>query len=220
MNELQQHGAAEQQAPPVTLATPSITSVTDSGRALTKAREAASLLVPYARYGSQKIGHVGVIGLSLCIFSLAALFSANGPLHQQVSSKAIDLENARQHTSQGSRDQLPDVQAASAQRLVNELPSRNDLPQIMGQVVSIAAASGITLDRGNYDFSTTDSSAIASYSLSLPVRGTYPQVRKFVENTLAAIPVLALDSMRFERNEVSEQTIAADLEFAILVGSQ
>jgi Pilus assembly protein, PilO len=221
MNELQkQQDTAPQLNSRSTLATPALLPANGSGGVLSKLRNRTSLMVPYARYGAQKIGPIGVIGLSLCIFSLATLFSTNGPLHQQVSSKTIDLESARQIASGANRDELPDMQAASAKKLVNELPSRNDLPQIMGQIVTIAAASGISLERGNYDFSTTDASDVARYSLSLPVRGTYPQVRQFVENTLAAVPVLALEGMRFERNEVAEQSIAADLEFAVFVGGQ
>jgi Tfp pilus assembly protein PilO len=130
-----------------------------------------------------------------------------------------DLENARAQASTRNLEDLPNVQSASAQRLVDELPSRNDLPQVMGQIATIAATAGLTLDRGNYDFAPTDSSLVARYSLRLPVRGTYPQVRQFVENTLAALPVVALESMRFERSDIAEQSIEADLEFAILVGS-
>ena len=204
-----------QSLPPATDVQPPATPA----RSLSAARVTASNLVPYARFAAQKIGHVGIVGLSLCIFSIATFLTANGPLHQRVATQSVDLDAARAAAGSESRADQPDLQSASAKRLVGELPNRNDLPQVMGQIVAIAAASGLALDRGNYDFSTTDSSSIARYSLSLPVRGSYPQVRQFVENTLAAIPVLALDKMRFERNEVADQTIEADLEFAVLVGS-
>jgi hypothetical protein len=89
----------------------------------------------------------------------------------------------------------------------------------MGQIVTVAAAAGLTLDRGNYEFMATESGEVSRYRLDLPVRGSYPQVREFIENTLAAVPVAALENMRVERNAVADRTIAADLQFAVLVRS-
>ncbi len=182
-------------------------------------RVRATSLIPYARYGAQKLGHAGIIGLSILIFCTAAFVSANGPLHDQIASQTLELDNLRAISSseQGSvgASNPPD----SAREIIAQLPSRNDLPQIMGQIVAVATAAGLSLDRGSYAFTSTESGDISSYHLNLPVRGSYPQVREFIENTLAAVPAAALDSMRVERNEVSSQVIAADLEFAVLVGS-
>lgn len=182
-------------------------------------RLSGSSLIPYARYGAQKIGHAGIIGLSFLIFSIATFFSANSPLREQILSQTAALEDARdlagsQQNTGGSGDP-----AGTAQELIKELPSRDDLPEIMGQIVTVATAAGLTLDRGNYEFTATESGDVSRYRLNLPVRGSYPQVRAFIENTLAAVPVAALESMRVERNQVSDQTIAADLKFAVLVGS-
>lgn len=182
-------------------------------------RKNASSLIPFARYGARKIGHAGIVGISLLIFSLVLLFTANAPLHERISSQSLELDSARSTASNRAQPGPENRQSHSAQQIVKELPSRNDLPIIMGQIVTIATASGLMLDRGNYEFSTTESNVISRYSLSLPVRGGYPQVREFIENTLATIPVMALESMRIERNEISDKNIAADLEFAILVGN-
>ena len=178
-----------------------------------------SSIVPYARYGAQKIGPAGIVGLSLCIFSIVAFLSANGPLRESIATQESALEGARvaagnQRVSRDRNDPAADVR-----QLVSQLPSRNDLPQILGQIVTVAAAAGLSLERGSYEFTTTESGSISRYQLDLPVRGSYPQVRQFVENTLATVPVVALESMRVERNDVSNQSISAELQFAVLVGS-
>jgi hypothetical protein len=174
-------------------------------------------LVPFANYGAQKLGHLGVIGISVFLFSLVAMISANLPLHQQISSQSVELEGARAAAGGRNRSGQRETEAGTAQRLVDELPTQNDLPQILGKISSIATEAGMALERGSYEFSATESSSISSYRLSLPVRGSYPQVRKFIEETLAAIPVVALESMRVDRNDVSDQFVIADLEFAVLV---
>lgn len=182
-------------------------------------RMRASSLIPYARYGARKLGHAGIIGLSILIFSAAAFVSTNSPLHDQVASQTLELDNLRAIASNEHGSVRASYPLDSAREIVAQLPSRNDLPQIMGQIVAVATAAGLSLDRGSYAFTSTESGDISSYRLKLPVRGSYPQVREFIENTLAAVPAAALESMRVERNEVSSQVIAADLEFAVLVGS-
>jgi hypothetical protein len=202
------------------VASPAQLPETTASRVAVFTKLSPSALIPYARYGAQKLGHAGIIGLSFLIFSVAAFFSTNTPLHDQVLSQSAALENARdlagsQQSTGGGNDPF-----GAAQQLVRELPSRDDLPEIMGQIVTVAAAAGLSLDRGNYEFTATESGDVSRYRLNLPVRGSYPQVRAFIENTLAAVPVASLESMRVERNEVTDRTIAADLKFAVLVGSK
>lgn len=179
-----------------------------------------SPLLPYANYGAQKIGRLGIIGIALCLFSIAATISANRPLHDQVAAQAVELENMRASAADGESPGRETNQQIDKREVVDELPARDELPRYLGEIVSIAATTGLSLDRGDYEFSDTQSSAISSYRLTLPVRGSYPQVRQFIEETLAAIPVVALESLRVERNTVSDQIIAADLEFAILVRNE
>ncbi len=179
-----------------------------------------SSLIPFAHYGARKLGHIGIIGISLCFFCIVAMFSANSPLHEQISSQTAMLSSLRSSADNTGRSTTASERALSPRQLVDELPARNDLPRILGQIVTIATASSLSLDQGDYEFSATESRAISSYRLTLPVRGSYPQVRRFIEDTLATIPFVALESLRVERNEVSDQIIAADLEFSVLVGNR
>jgi len=178
-----------------------------------------SSLIAFAQYGAQRLGHVGVVGISLIFFSIVASYSANGPLHEKTSSQAAELESLRLTSGNTNRAERKDDGTLSAQQLIDELPAHNDLPEILGQILTIATASKLSLDQGDYEFADTQSSAISSYRLTLPVRGSYPQVRQFIEQTLAAMPYVALEGLRVERNEISDQIIAADLEFAVLIRS-
>jgi hypothetical protein len=219
MNELQvKHESQDASTPIMAAVSPETASKLPQSRSATGL--ARSSLIPYARYGAQKLGHAGIIGLSLLIFSIVSFFSTNAPMRDEVSSRAADLENARALAGQQQHSGTRAAGSGPAAQIVSHLPSRNDLPQIMGQIVTVATASGLALDRGSYEFTPTESGEVSRYRLTLPVRGNYPQVRQFIENTLAAVPAAALEGMRIERSEVSNQVIAADLQFAVLVGSK
>jgi Tfp pilus assembly protein PilO len=179
-----------------------------------------SSLLPFLRYGADRIGPAGIIGVALCFFALVASISATGPLKAQAAAQRSELDALRSHTRQATASEQGNETQQNARRLVDELPARNDLPQILGRIFAIASEAGLSLEKGGYDFSDSRSNAISFYRLSLPVRGSYPQVRRFIENTLASMPVIALERLRFDRSEVSDEIIAADLEFAVLVRNE
>jgi hypothetical protein len=180
-------------------------------------RESAASVIPYVEYGAQRLGKLGIIGLSLCIFSVIAFLSGNTQLRNELGEQMAALNAAREAAASGeptSSERSPEQRATM---FVGSLPTRNDIPGIMASVVAVAAASGLELESGSYEYVTGDD-AISRYRISIPVNGSYPQIRKFVENTLATVPVIALDSLRVERDSVSQQVIQADLRFSVLLG--
>jgi Tfp pilus assembly protein PilO len=169
-------------------------------------------------YGAQRLGRFGIVGLTLCVFSLITIASTNIPMRQQLALQSAELDSARAEAAEARRPgtiQSPQQQATS---FVSKLPTRNNVPEIMATIVSVATASGIKLERGSYEYIATDTDTIARYEMSLPVTGSYPQVKEFVENVLATVPSIALDSMRIERGDIADSVIAADLKFSILLG--
>jgi Tfp pilus assembly protein PilO len=176
-----------------------------------------SSIVPYLEYGSQRLGKLGVLGVSLCFFSFIAFLSGNLQLHRELSEQTTQLDLARQEATSGSatpRIQSPKQRATA---FVSELPTRNEVPGIMAKLVAVAGASGIALESGSYEYVAAADGHIARYRASFPITGSYPQIRQFVENTLSTIPVISLDSLRVERDNVSQQVIQADLRFSILL---
>lgn len=191
-----------------------------AARTALRVRESTSAIVPYLSYAAQRLGHLGVVGLALGIFSLIAFTSGNLALHRQVSEQMADLAVARAVVATDAGHGPDPSPAAAAGRFVDSLPGRNEVPQIMGSVVAVAATAGIELERGSYEYVNPDEGAIARYRMTLPINGSYPQVRQFIENLLATVPAIALDNMRIERDTISDEVIAADLRFTVLLESE
>jgi hypothetical protein len=90
-------------------------------------------------------------------------------------------------------------------------------PAILSVVITQATEAGLELESGQYEFAPSRSGRIARYRLNFPVRGTYPQLRQFIDGTLAALPAVALEGLRLERKTVGEDVLDADLGFAVIV---
>jgi hypothetical protein len=180
--------------------------------------QSTSTIVPYLSHGAQRIGRLGVVGVSLCVFSVIAFLSNNVPLREQLQYQSDALETARTAAAQQHNPGVAQSPRQQAAGFFDSLPTRIEMPQVMAKIVAVSVAAGIELERGDYEYVPPDSGSIARYQLTLPVRGSYPQVRQFIEGTLTAVPAMALDSMRVERSKVSDQVIAADLQFSVMLG--
>jgi Tfp pilus assembly protein PilO len=169
-------------------------------------------------YSAQRIGKTGIVGLALVIFSAITFISGNLPLRQQYADRSAELAVARKDASDLRAGTVAETPELKATRFVDGLPTIDDVPIVLGGIVTVAAASGLELEQGTYEYVAADGSSIARYQMTLPVVGTYPEIREFVEDVLATAPAVSLDSLRIERGAVSEATITADLKFSILLG--
>ncbi|MGB5719363.1 MAG: type 4a pilus biogenesis protein PilO [Woeseiaceae bacterium] len=182
------------------------------------ARQSASTIVPYLSYSAQRIGKTGIVGLTLVVFSAITFISGNLPLHQQYADQSTELAQVRTEADDLRAGTIAESPQIKAGRFVEGLPTIDDVPIVMGSIVTVAAASGIELEQGTYEYVAPDGATIARYQMTLPVVGTYPEIRKFIENVLATAPAVSLDSLRIERGRVADTTITADLKFSILLG--
>ena len=54
-----------------------------------------------------------------------------------------------------------------------------------------------------------------SYRVTLPIRGTYAQMREFIGATLSGIPIVSVDALGFERKKIGETQIEAQVRLTI-----
>jgi Tfp pilus assembly protein PilO len=188
--------------------------------AVAQAVYGARSIAPYANHAVQRLGKAGIIGVALCAFSLATLISTNSPLRQQLSDDAAALEQLASASEGAAVATLasPQTQLAS---FVNSLPTRQDLPALMGQLVATSASVGVDLEEGRYELMTASKAGdIARYRLSFPVVGSYPQVRSFIDQALVAVPTMSLDGLSLQRGEISDGVVTAELDFAVFVRTE
>jgi Tfp pilus assembly protein PilO len=80
----------------------------------------------------------------------------------------------------------------------------------LAKLYGVALASGLEFKTGDYRLSESRQ-RIDRYQISLPVTGTYTQIRSFLENVLTEIPVLSLDQASFRRKATNEGRIDAEI---------
>jgi hypothetical protein len=79
------------------------------------------------------------------------------------------------------------------------LESKDETTDALAKLHGIATATGVALQSGSYRTQPA-AGRLERYELSLPVSGSYAQIRDFLSRALAEIPALSLDQMTLRRD--------------------
>ena len=168
---------------------------------------------PRVLYQLMRVGPAGLCGLAA--FAAAAIASVTLllPAHRSVATLRGELNRAG-HPAPTVAAAGPQV-ARSPGQFAASLPTREQVPALLGLVMVQATDAGIALDQGKYVFVPPASGRLAKYSFEFPVKGEYGNIRAFINKVLAAIPALGLEKLQIERKNVGDTAVNADLEFVI-----
>jgi len=84
----------------------------------------------------------------------------------------------------------------------------------------LAAKMGLVLDHGEYKFGYDKGAQVATYQITLPVKGPYGKIWQFTLQALAAMPFAALDDVNFRRDTIADTTVDARLRFTLYLKEQ
>ena len=170
----------------------------------------AAQLMAHLQYRVARLGPAGQAGLAALTAAAALLVSAVLPAQRTVQGLGTELANARH------RPVAADT-AQAAPRLMASLPTRAQIPAVIGQVFAEGKGAGVSLDTGHYTYTPAKGKASARYELEFPVKASYPDIRSFIDRTLVAVPSAALGKLRFERKAVGDAVVGADIVFVVFV---
>ena len=197
-------------SPTPTKQPPATTARVDLG---TRLRRAVVGIVPHAQYQLTRLGALGMTGLAAILAAVVIGLGAVVPGQNAIRALDADIARAKQHHPPS--EITPEEGVG---RLVSALPTRGQIPAVIGLVLQQAQEAGVPLDVGHYAFVPAKSGGgVGRYELEFPVHASYPQVRDFINRTLTAIPAAGLDKLRIERKTVADQAVNADVRFVVFV---
>jgi len=165
--------------------------------------------VPQMKYQLMRVGPAGLTGIGVLLAAAVAAIVLLLPAHQSVLALRDELTKAG-HTMPATVKP-----AQSPQQFTASLPTREQIPVILGVVLAQATDAGIELQQGRYTFSPATGSRLARYTFEFPVKADYGNIRAFINKSLAAVPALGLDKLHVERKNVGDTLVSADVGFVI-----
>lgn len=174
--------------------------------------KAMSILRQLQRY----LGLTGTLGAGLLIASVLAYFFAVMPaqhhamalvqqLSQTQSSPPVDV-NAR-----------PEGDSAKLSVFYKRFDDISSLPLWLESLHKLAAELKLEQIEGEYKLTADDDGKIVRYEIQLPVKGSYPDVRHFMDEAAKRIPNLGLRDIDLRRKAVEDGTVEARMTFILFL---
>lgn len=164
------------------------------------------------------LGWAGALGAALIAGGCAFLVLVLAPLEHR---HATLLDEARSVFKQRSREESGLIAVSAPQSKLAAFYTfferNNALTDHLARLESIARQTGVDSRVGDYRLAEPRGVRLAEYSVSMPVAGSYGQVRAFLENSLEQIPVLVLDQVTIRRKRVTDHQVEADIRFTLFV---
>ena len=122
--------------------------------ALERVQAVAGQLVPHLQYQIMRLGTAGQAGLAALVGALAVAIGALVPAYHALQMLNVDIARAQHPSAVNNIEQ-------AIPHLVASLPTRAQIPALIGQVVTQAKEAGVSLDKGHYLYVPPKSGAIA-----------------------------------------------------------
>ncbi|MDD4880629.1 MAG: type 4a pilus biogenesis protein PilO [Gallionellaceae bacterium] len=95
-----------------------------------------------------------------------------------------------------------------------QFPPRASAADWLEKVNAAAQSSRLQLMQGDYRF-VAGGTRLAQYQITLPVAGSYPDIRAFITAVLAALPTASVDKVSFDRQEVGDPVVKATVRLSL-----
>ena len=161
--------------------------------------------LPRAAWTISRTGRMGLLGIALLFASALFLLSTHLKLVAEVEALRAELGS---EPAQGRTSAADEAAPATAARA---LPGRADMPAMLRQLFGKAGQAGLVIDVGKYEINATGNGGFVRYQIALPVTGPYPQIRTFIDATLATMPAVALSDLVLDRKSIGDANVEAQI---------
>jgi hypothetical protein len=161
-----------------------------------------------------RFGRLPVFGVLLALAAAVIYLASSVPTAAENRALAARAAQAEAAAREARKSKVSGADAVEFDRFFKRPERETDW---LRRLHDLAAQQGIALNQASYATVAEPDLGLVRYQVTLPVQATYPQVRRFVASLLNEIPVLALESVTFERKEPTAPVVDAQLKLTLFL---
>ena len=165
------------------------------------------------------LGLPGLLGVGLLLLALAALFSVVMPAQKELERSRLAQQQRAEQTArvQAGGSKKPQSRADQLKTFYSAFPTEIAAADALQSIYDTANQNGVALPHGEYSMAVDKDTRLARYNITLPVVGSYEQIRGFIAAALAAVPALALEHVDFQRQKIGDPQLEAKLRLTLFL---
>ncbi|HOE40394.1 MAG TPA: hypothetical protein PLB25_01980 [Rhodoferax sp.] len=164
------------------------------------------------------LGWQGICGLVLVVAALVWAVSIgllSGARLDQIDRQLALVTAKLKQGQQTPAAQKPTTATEQLLAFYREFPDHASTPDWLGKIYVLAEQHQLALNVGEYSLTQAQAGRLDMFTITLPVKGTYPQVRKFIRAALLTAPALALEGLDLKRDKVGDGSVEARIVFRL-----
>lgn len=160
----------------------------------------------------RRLGAAGVLGLGVLLGCAGFYVNALAPAEAQARSQRAALEQLAMRAPRPAT--ATDAREAELRRFYGLFPSAAQLTDEVERLHALARRSGLDLAQAEYRLERPPA-GLWAYRVSLPVSGSYVQLREFLGAVLNDMPIASVDALRFERRKTGDTRLEAQVRVTL-----
>lgn len=164
----------------------------------------------------QRLGRTGLGAMVMLAGAGAFYLLTVPPMQTQIAglqAHATRLEGAARQVRHANAA-APGWQT-QLQTFYDAIPTISKAPALLNDIFGTAARAGIQLDASHYRVTENKDGRLTRYEITLPVSGSYVQVRTFVAFVMTDTPSLALDSLVIRKDKIDDDAVKAEIKMSL-----
>ena len=163
------------------------------------------------------MGWAAIGGIALAIFAAGFVVSNVMPLQANVTALRDRVQRLETQAGTQARIVEPGRPDARLAAFYEQLPPAEQAPEVVRRLHAHARDVGLDLERGDYRPLPDPSGRLMRYQVLLPVKGSYPQVKRFLAQAMHDTPGLALDAISLQRDQGGSPALEVQLRFTVFM---
>ena len=161
----------------------------------------------------------GALGAVLLAAGLAYGGGVLLPAREQLAAEDLKVARAERKAAavRSGLEAAPLSPAQRRERFYATLPATGEVTQSVERIYAAANAEKLSLLHGEYSGAELPAAGLVRYKITLPLKGSYGQIRRFVEASLKAVPGLALDDVTLQRQVIGESQVEARVQLSLFL---
>lgn len=165
------------------------------------------------------LGWPGLLGLALLLGAAGVYLTVVQDRTARLAELTRESASLKSRIERAAKSGIPETGSMEELNKFYGFFRGTSLTGWLNKLYAAAEAQKLVLEQGEYRLSPEKSGKLARYQVTLPVKGSYLQIRQFVDQALIDVPVAALDDINFKREAIGSTQLEARIKFTLYVGA-
>ena len=165
------------------------------------------------------IGWPGVLGVALLLAALSVYLTVVQERNNRLAELKRDSASLKTQIERAAKSGIPETGSAEELNKFYGIFRGAVLTDWLDKLYAAAATHQLLLEQGEYRLTPDKTGKLMRYQITLPVKGSYLQIRQFVDQALIDVPVAALDDINFKREAIGGTQLEARIKFTLYLGA-